>query len=94
MDHPQLMLTVNNFKSTVFIFTDIASNLVRDVPGSSFFLFGTADVPNKRDLVERRKQVGWFLGQHEMDYGCLKHDLGSSPSAKYGLTGKPDESYF
>ncbi|XP_071797469.1 glutamate formimidoyltransferase-like [Asterias amurensis] len=66
---------------------EIASNLARDVPGSSFFLFGSADLPNNTDLVARRKQVGWFLGNDEMDYSTVKHDIGSKPSARYGLTG-------
>ncbi|XP_038064562.1 glutamate formimidoyltransferase-like [Patiria miniata] len=71
----------------------IASNLARDIPGTSFFLFGSSDVPKNIDLVARRKQVGWFLGKHQMDYGSLQHDLGSSPSPRYGLTGAGGSLY-
>ncbi|XP_022092338.1 uncharacterized protein LOC110980206 [Acanthaster planci] len=72
---------------------EIASTLAVDIPGTSFFLFGTSDVPHNRDLVARRKEVGWFLGRHHTDYGSLQYDLGSRPSAKYGLTGAGGSLY-
>ncbi|XP_073865738.1 formiminotransferase N-terminal subdomain-containing protein isoform X4 [Macaca fascicularis] len=36
----------------------LAEDLVRHVPGCSVFLFGEADLPEKRSLVQRRKQLG------------------------------------
>ena len=68
--------------------TAIASRLSEDIPGSSFFLFGLADHPKHRGLVQRRKEVGWFAGKQGIQYDQLKQDLGAKPSARYGLTGK------
>ncbi|XP_075385387.1 formiminotransferase N-terminal subdomain-containing protein isoform X2 [Tenrec ecaudatus] len=62
----------------------IAENLVLSVPGSSVFLFGEADLPEKRSLVQRRKQLGWFTRR---DFSALKPDLGAAPARRCGLTG-------
>ncbi|XP_045151901.1 formiminotransferase N-terminal subdomain-containing protein isoform X1 [Echinops telfairi] len=62
----------------------IAENLVLRVPGCSVFLFGEADLPKKRSLVQRRKQLGWFTRR---DFSALKPDLGAAPARRCGLTG-------
>eukprot|EP00069_Balaena_mysticetus_P009543 bmy_20231T0 len=61
----------------------LAENLVQRVPGCSVFLFGEADLPEKRTLVQRRKQLGWFTRR---DFGALKPDLGAAPARRCGLT--------
>ncbi|XP_034642126.1 formiminotransferase N-terminal subdomain-containing protein isoform X1 [Trachemys scripta elegans] len=64
----------------------IAEILTLRVPGCSMFLFGQADQPEKRSLVQRRKQLGWFKGR---DFKSMevKPDTGAVPSQRYGLTG-------
>ncbi|XP_036713678.1 formiminotransferase N-terminal subdomain-containing protein isoform X2 [Balaenoptera musculus] len=62
----------------------LAENLVQGVPGCSVFLFGEADLPEKRTLVQRRKQLGWFTRR---DFSALKPDLGVAPARRCGLTG-------
>ncbi|XP_007934356.2 formiminotransferase N-terminal subdomain-containing protein [Orycteropus afer afer] len=61
----------------------LAENLVLRVPGSSVFLFGEADLPEKRSLVQRRKQLGWFTRR---DLRALKPDLGTASAWRCGLT--------
>uniref|UniRef100_A0A8B9YW23 Formiminotransferase cyclodeaminase N-terminal like n=1 Tax=Bos mutus grunniens TaxID=30521 RepID=A0A8B9YW23_BOSMU len=61
----------------------LAENLVLSVPGCSVFLFGEADLPEKRPLVQRRKQLGWFTRR---DFSTLKSDLGAAPARRCGLT--------
>ena len=72
----------------VFTFTAIATRLSKDVCSTSFFLFGTADEPRHRGLVQRRKEVGWFAGKQGYRYEDLKQDIGASPCARYGMAGK------
>ncbi|XP_024210784.2 formiminotransferase N-terminal subdomain-containing protein isoform X9 [Pan troglodytes] len=62
----------------------LAEDLVLHVPGCSVFLFGEADLPEKRSLVQRRKQLGWFTRR---DFSALQPDLGAAPSQRCGLTG-------
>ncbi|KAG8521023.1 Formiminotransferase N-terminal subdomain-containing protein, partial [Galemys pyrenaicus] len=62
----------------------LAENLVLRVPGSSVFLFGEADLPGKRSLVQRRKQLGWFTRR---EFSALAPDLGATPDRRCGLTG-------
>ncbi|XP_066201405.1 formiminotransferase N-terminal subdomain-containing protein isoform X2 [Saccopteryx leptura] len=62
----------------------LAEKLVLRVPGSSVFLFGEADQPARRPLVQRRKQLGWFTRR---DLGALEPDLGAAPDRRCGLTG-------
>lgn len=62
----------------------LAEDLVRHVPGCSVFLFGEADLPEKRSLVQRRKQLGWFTRR---DFSALQLDLGAAPARRCGLTG-------
>ncbi|KAJ7362031.1 Formiminotransferase domain, N-terminal subdomain [Desmophyllum pertusum] len=70
---------------------DIALNLgrrlVNSVKGTSVFLFGHADQPLVRGLVERRKAVNWYHGKHGMDFSRVGWDLGTPPSQRYGCTG-------
>ncbi|XP_060266156.1 formiminotransferase N-terminal subdomain-containing protein isoform X6 [Ovis aries] len=61
----------------------LAENLIRSVPGCSVFLFGEADLPEKRPLVQRRKQLGWFTRR---DFSSLTPDLGPAPARRCGLT--------
>uniref|UniRef100_A0A8D1VY83 Formiminotransferase N-terminal subdomain domain-containing protein n=2 Tax=Sus scrofa TaxID=9823 RepID=A0A8D1VY83_PIG len=61
----------------------LAENLLLRVPGCSVFLFGEADLPEKRPLVQRRKQLGWFTRR---DFSALEPDLGVAPARKCGLT--------
>ncbi|XP_019378714.1 PREDICTED: uncharacterized protein LOC109301883 isoform X2 [Gavialis gangeticus] len=64
----------------------IAERLTLHIPGCSVFLFGHADQPEKRSLVQRRKQLGWFIGR---DFKSMenKPDIGATLSQRYGLTG-------
>ncbi|XP_047487925.1 uncharacterized protein LOC125038492 [Penaeus chinensis] len=62
----------------------VAERLAKTVPGTSFFLFGSGD-PAGRGLVARRKEVGWF--RRPVTYHALVHDLGGTPTERYGLTG-------
>ncbi|XP_067597183.1 formiminotransferase N-terminal subdomain-containing protein isoform X8 [Pseudorca crassidens] len=62
---------------------NLAENLVQRVPGCSVFFFGEADLPEKRTLVQRRKQLGWFTRR---DFSALKPDLGVAPARRCGLT--------
>ena len=70
---------------------DIAQNLARrlvsNINGTSVFLFGHADQPLLRGLVERRKAVNWYNGKHGMDFSGVGWDLGTPPSPRYGCTG-------
>uniref|UniRef100_A0A8C2NLC1 Formiminotransferase N-terminal subdomain domain-containing protein n=1 Tax=Capra hircus TaxID=9925 RepID=A0A8C2NLC1_CAPHI len=69
----------------------LAENLVLSVPGCSVFLFGEADLPEKRPLVQRRKQLGWFTRR---DFSALKPDLGPAPARRCGLTGSQSGFFF
>ncbi|XP_023375045.1 uncharacterized protein LOC111728545 [Otolemur garnettii] len=62
----------------------LAQELALHVPGCSVFLFGEADLPEKRSLVQRRKQLGWFTRR---DFSALEPDLGAAPARRCGLTG-------
>lgn len=64
---------------------DVAEGLTQRVPGTSVFLFGFADPPRYRSLVERRKELGWF--KQNQDLRRVQTDLGAPPSHRYGLTG-------
>ncbi|XP_071493288.1 uncharacterized protein [Diadema antillarum] len=65
----------------------IAEYLSDNIQGTSFFLFGAADLPQCRSLVPRRKAVGWFRGKSGIDWSKFTHDFGARPSSRYGLTG-------
>lgn len=64
----------------------LAAQFVSTIPGTSAFLFGWAD-PEHRGLVQRRKDVQWYTGQQTTDYTKHGYDIGSTPSARYGITG-------
>ena len=55
----------------------LAENLVLHVPGCDVFLLGEADLPEKYILVQRRKQLDWFIRR---DFSALESDLGSAPA--------------
>uniref|UniRef100_A0A8C9AQ60 Formiminotransferase cyclodeaminase N-terminal like n=1 Tax=Prolemur simus TaxID=1328070 RepID=A0A8C9AQ60_PROSS len=61
----------------------LAESMILHVPGCSVFLFGEADLPEKRSLVQRRKQLGWF---RRRDFSALEPDLGAAPVRRCGLT--------
>ncbi|XP_044522364.1 formiminotransferase N-terminal subdomain-containing protein isoform X2 [Gracilinanus agilis] len=61
----------------------LAEKLTVHVPGCSVFLFGEADQPEKRSLVQRRKQLGWFSRR---EFSSLKPDIGTTPNKRCGLT--------
>ena len=75
-----------NMNITTFRIADIATELSKSVPGMSAFLFGAADLPRKRSLVQRRKEVKWYFGKHGSTRD-IQHDIGIIPSTRYGLTG-------
>ncbi|KAJ7345484.1 hypothetical protein JRQ81_001434 [Phrynocephalus forsythii] len=64
----------------------IAESLASRVPGCSLFLFGHADLPKKQSLVQRRRQLGWF-SRGGFQAAAVIPDVGSTPTARYGLTG-------
>ncbi|XP_070364415.1 formiminotransferase N-terminal subdomain-containing protein isoform X6 [Equus asinus] len=61
----------------------LAESLLLRAPSCSLFLFGEADLPEKRTLVQRRKQLGWFTRR---DFSALEPDLGAAPARRCGLT--------
>lgn len=65
----------------------IAERIVRQIQGTSMFLFGHADKPSKRGLVERRKTVKWFDGRQGVNFKTIGWDLGPAPSPRHGCTG-------
>lgn len=69
--------------------SDVANQLSESVPGMSAFLFGAADLPLRRGLVERRKHLGWFSGKHGSEFDNIQQDIGARPSSRYGCTGGP-----
>ena len=71
---------------------DLAKNLgekiAKEIPGTSMFFFGSADTPNRRGLVERRKAVHWFgLKQKQFCDEAKFWDIGDQYTPKYGITG-------
>lgn len=65
----------------------IGRRIVENIKGTSVFLFGHADVPQNRGLVERRKDVNWYKGKAGMSFDNIGWDLGQPPSSRYGCTG-------
>ena len=65
----------------------IARRIVHGVKGTAVFLFGRADRPKCRGLVERRKAVKWYDGKCGVDFGRVGWDLGCPPTSRYGCTG-------
>lgn len=70
---------------------EIAETLARNVPGSSFFVFGPGKSGMEKSLVERRKEVGWFSNGGTSTPPTfpvnLVPDIGSEPISRLGLTG-------
>ena len=71
----------------------IGNQIVQEVLGTSVFFFGTADDPNMRSLVERRKEVKWYRGGRGISYDGVKYDIGKPPTLQYGLTGVGSSPY-
>lgn len=65
----------------------LATRITKSIIGSSVFLFGAADRPSRRGLVERRKAVNWYSGRYGMSYENVGWDVGSPPTSRYGCTG-------
>ncbi|XP_066543830.1 formiminotransferase N-terminal subdomain-containing protein [Amia ocellicauda] len=63
----------------------VAASLTERIPGTSVFHFGFADLPQRRGLVQRRKELGWF--QQNPELSAIKADVGAAPGRRYGLTG-------
>ncbi|XP_056389564.1 formiminotransferase N-terminal subdomain-containing protein isoform X3 [Hyla sarda] len=63
----------------------IAEELVTQVPGCSMFLFGYADIAEMRSLADKRRSLGWFRKNCNVDE--IKADVGMKPCGKYGITG-------
>ena len=62
----------------------VGKDIVEMIPSTSVFFFGEADVPEKRGLVERRKEMKWYDGKR--GHVPALWDIGSKPSEKCGLT--------
>ena len=65
----------------------LGNRITKAIQGTSVFLFGSADRPLKRGLVERRKSVNWYSGKHGINYEGVGWDLGPPPTSRYGCTG-------
>ncbi|KAJ8350498.1 hypothetical protein SKAU_G00256280 [Synaphobranchus kaupii] len=63
----------------------LAVTLTDRVPGTSAFYFGFADLPQQRGLAQRRKEMGWFRKDPDME--AIKPDVGGKLGRRYGLTG-------
>ncbi|KAJ8410611.1 hypothetical protein AAFF_G00195150 [Aldrovandia affinis] len=63
----------------------LAVTLTERIPGTSAFHFGFADSPRHRGLAQRRKEMGWF--RKDMDMETIKPDVGGKLRRRYGLTG-------
>ena len=66
----------------------VVTNLVTTVPGSSFFMFGTES--DRRGLIERRKEFGWFRSSYNTG---TAPDVGVFDS-RLGLTGAGSSPYM
>ncbi|KAG8432668.1 hypothetical protein GDO86_017057 [Hymenochirus boettgeri] len=64
---------------------DIAEGMANYIPGCSIFLFGYADLKEKKSLAEKRRNLGFFRKKRKIDE--LKADVGAKPSRRYGITG-------
>ena len=62
----------------------VGENIVKLIPNTSVFFFGEADLPEKRGLVARRKQMKWYGGKR--GHTPTMWDIGTKPSEQYGLT--------
>ncbi len=65
----------------------LGNRIIKDIPGTAAFFFGSADLPLQRGIVKRRKDVNWYSGKHNASLADAKWDIGEMPSARYGITG-------
>uniref|UniRef100_UPI00358F69A8 formiminotransferase N-terminal subdomain-containing protein isoform X2 n=1 Tax=Myxine glutinosa TaxID=7769 RepID=UPI00358F69A8 len=63
----------------------IARQLADHFHHFSAFLFGAADRPQRRSLLQRRREFGWFTGGLPSPAGMLP-DVGPLPNSHHGLT--------
>ena len=63
---------------------NVGKDIVKMIPSTSVFFFGEADIPKKRGLVERRKEMKWYDGKR--GHVPTLWDMGDKPSEKCGLT--------
>lgn len=63
----------------------LATALTERVAGTSAFLFGWADSPQRRGLAQRRKEIGWF--KKVKDMSSIQPDVGPQATRRYGITG-------
>ncbi|XP_037395186.1 formiminotransferase N-terminal subdomain-containing protein isoform X2 [Pygocentrus nattereri] len=63
----------------------LAAALIERVLGTSAFFFGWADVPIRRGLAQRRKEIGW--SRKVLNIAAIQPDIGPQPTRQYGLTG-------
>lgn len=64
---------------------NVGQSIVENIPSTSVFFFGAADLPEMRGLVVRRKQMKWYDGS--AGHVAKTWDIGNQPTKKYGLTG-------
>ena len=62
----------------------VGLSIVDRNPSASVFFFGDADIPEKRGLVIRRKEMKWYDGKkgHVPSFW----DIGCKPTERFGLT--------
>ena len=62
----------------------VGLSIVDRNPSTSVFFFGDADIPEKRGLVTRRKEMKWYDGKK--GHVPSLWDIGCKPTEKFGLT--------
>eukprot|EP00795_Rhopilema_esculentum_P009299 gene9299-16997_t len=66
----------------------LGKRIVEDIPNTSIFYFGEADLPEKRGLVKRRKEMDWYLGGNAVTEQLkISWDVGNNPNRQCGITG-------
>eukprot|EP00112_Aurelia_sp_Birch-Aquarium-sp1_P011493 Seg2416.4 transcript_id=Seg2416.4/GoldUCD/mRNA.D3Y31 product="Glutamate formimidoyltransferase" protein_id=Seg2416.4/GoldUCD/D3Y31 len=65
----------------------LGETIAKDIPGTSMFFFGSADTPNKRGLVERRKAMNWFGLKQRQFFESKFWDIGDKFTPQCGITG-------
>uniref|UniRef100_A0A8C4QDA8 Zgc:153901 n=1 Tax=Eptatretus burgeri TaxID=7764 RepID=A0A8C4QDA8_EPTBU len=68
---------------------DVAETIARQLSDQfhhfSAFMFGAADRPQRRSLLQRRREFGWFTGRLPSPDDLLP-DVGPLPNSRHGLT--------
>ena len=63
----------------------LGQKIIAKIPSASIFFFSEADLPQKRGLVMRRKEMKWYEGKKGYAPSS-SWDIGCQPSGKCGLT--------